>query len=142
MEDRASGFRLLEHPSDVGIEAFAPTLGEAFAAAGRGLMSIILDPAAVDPCEAREISLQASDVEQLLVRWLSEILYLYDGGGFASREFAVDRIGPAGLHALVRGERFDPQRHSTRMDVKAVTYHQLAVRSGAEGWVARVFLDI
>jgi SHS2 domain-containing protein len=42
----------------------------------------------------------------------------------------------------VRGEPLDLERHSTRTDVKAVTYHQLSVRETAEGVVVTVFLDI
>lgn len=135
-------FRILEHPADLGIEAEGATLGDAFAAAAYGLVSIILDPTTVEPCHTREVQLAASDDEQLLVRWLSEILYLYDGQGFVAKEFEIDQLAPTALHARVRGEKLDLRKHHTKLDVKAVTYHQLEIAETHSGVRVRVFLDI
>jgi SHS2 domain-containing protein len=136
------GYDILEHPADVGIEARGASLAEAFAQAAEGLMSLILDPAHVVQRESRRIDLTASDTEQLLVRWLSEVLYLFDGCGFAASRFEVQLRAPASLTATVHGEVFSPSRHTVRTDVKAVTYHLLHVRQDPEGCVVRVYLDI
>lgn len=135
-------FRIVEHPADLGIEAEGSTLRDAFAAAAYGLVSIILDPAAVETRESRDVSLDASDREQLLVKWLSEILYLYDGQGFVAKEFEIDRLTPTLLNARVQGEMFDLHKHHTKLDVKAVTYHQLEIAETNNGVRVRVFLDI
>jgi len=42
----------------------------------------------------------------------------------------------------VRGETCDPARHSLAHEVKAVTYHGLAVEQVPDGWRAEVILDI
>jgi SHS2 domain-containing protein len=136
------GYTILEHPSDLGIEARGETLPEVFRQAAVGLMSVIVDPSTVYPRESRPVELTASDVEQLLVRWLAEILYLFDGQRFVCKEFSVRDVSPTILSATVLGEAFASSRHRTRVDVKAVTYHQLAVREDREGAMARVFLDI
>jgi len=135
-------FRILEHPADLGIEAEGKTLRDAFINAAHGLMAIILDPSTVDVHETREVKLQSSDRERLLVQWLSEILYLYDGQGFVAKEFDIVRLTDASLEAVVHGERLDLQKHRTRLDVKAVTYHQLEIRDDEHGARVRVFLDI
>ena len=88
------------------------------------------------------LHLRASDRESLLVRWLSEILFQVDGRGFVPKTFAVTIQGEAELTATIRGEPLDLERHSTRTDVKAVTYHQLSVRNTPEGVILNVFLDI
>jgi SHS2 domain-containing protein len=136
------GHEILEHPADVGISAHGETLQEAFEEAARGLMAVILDPATIHPTTARTVSVTASDHEQLLVRWLSEVLYLYDGRRFPCAEFSIHELGPTWLVATVRGEELDTSRHQTRLDVKAVTYHQLEVREAPGRAVVRVFLDI
>jgi SHS2 domain-containing protein len=106
-------------------------------------MSVILDPAAVEPAGARLVAVTGTDLEHLLVRWLGEVLFLYDGLRFAAAGFRVTLRGTTELSASVAGEPFDPARHPTRLDVKAVTYHQIAVREEASGgWTIRVFLDI
>jgi len=137
-----SGFKILEHPADVGIEASGASLREAFEHAATGLMSIILDLSLVEVQESKIIKLHANDAEQLLVRWLSEILYLFDGKGFVPKEFSISSLSPTSLTALIRGEQFSATMHRTKLDVKAVTYHQVMVRDDNDGAYVRVFLDI
>jgi SHS2 domain-containing protein len=135
-------FKILDHPADLGIEARGPTLAEAFSTAAVGLMSVILDLSTVSPKEEKEIIVTAGDVEQLLVKWLSEILYLYDGRRFVCKEFAIHRLEPTGLRAVVRGEEFSEAKHRTKLDVKAITYHQLLVEEKNDGGLIRVYVDI
>ena len=137
-----AGYAILEHPADLGIEARGATIVEAFQNAARALMSIILDDSKVEACEVREISTRAIDAEHLLVKWLSEILYLFDGQQFVAKEFLITELTSQRLEATIRGERFSKVRHQTRLDVKAVTYHQLEVRQGEHEVTLKVFLDI
>ena len=137
-----SGYTILDHPSDLGIEARGRSLSEAFEQAAIALMSTIADLSTVNPRTSRAVKLSASDPEQLLVKWLGEILYLYDGQAFLSKEFAIERLTKTHLTAKVGGEAIDPEKHRTMLDVKAITYHQLSVREDAEGGTVRVFLDI
>ena len=136
------GYRILEHPSDVGIEAFGHNLKEAFEYAALGLTSIIVDPASVDPSDQRFVSLKGSDPENLLVRWLSEIIYLYDGEDYLLSDVKINRLTQGELDASLVGETVIEGKHKLRMDVKAITYHQLKVDQRPEGVVLRVFLDI
>jgi SHS2 domain-containing protein len=135
-------YTLLEHPSDIGIEATGSTLAEAFQAAAQALVSIILQPESIELSESREITVTGQDKDQLLVKWLSEILYLYDGKGFAAGEFKIHRLSGNQLKATVRGEMFSAVKHSARVDVKAVTYHQLCIQEGSKAALVRVYLDI
>jgi SHS2 domain-containing protein len=135
-------FTILDHPSDLGIEAVGGTLEKIFEAAARGLMSVILDPASVGCIETREVRLKGTSHEQLLVRWLSEVLYLYDGEHFAAKEFTIRSLTTSALVAEISGERCSREHHKTRLDVKAVTYHQLAITKSGRKFTARVFLDI
>jgi SHS2 domain-containing protein len=136
------GYQLIDHPADLGIEAFGKDLLEAFEQAALGLMSVILQIDLVEAREDRSVTLQASDLDHLLVKWLTEILYLYDGAGFAACQFEIDVLTPASLSAKVLGEPFAADRHVTRLDVKAVTYHQLSVEKHESGARVQVFLDI
>ena len=136
------GYRILEHPADIGLEAHGKSLKEVFEYAARGLMSIIVDPAGIDPIEQRFLTLAASDRENLLVQWLSEILYLYDGQDFLIADVTIERISPTAIEAIVTGDIVDTRKHQFRMDVKAVTYHQLMVEEREDGCTARVFFDI
>ena len=142
MKDSSAGFALLDHPADLGIEAFGKELVEAFEQAAMGLMSVILDSSKIELLQSRSIQLDAVDTPQLLVKWLTEILYLYDGQGFAGGGFKISRLSPKRLEATIQGETFLESKHTPRLDVKAITYHQLLIEQGRAGARVRVYLDI
>lgn len=135
-------YSILEHPSDLGIEARGKTLSEAFEEAAVGLISIIVDLDTVGAINDRTLTVDAEDAESLLVRWLSELLYLYDGEGFLTREVDIQQFSRTRLQANLRGDTYVEGKHFTRLDVKAVTYHQLQIQEVPGGWCVRVYLDI
>jgi SHS2 domain-containing protein len=120
-------FRVLEHTADIGFEAFGATRKEVFANAARALMHLMAE---------------ASDMPNLLVNWLSEILYLFDAEGWLFRDFEVEELTDHSLGAMALGEKFDRTRHQAKLLVKAITYHQLDLRETAQGWRAQVYVDI
>ena len=142
MNDSPAGYVLLDHPADLGIEAFGKNLAGAFEQAALALMSVILETGKIDCKQSKVIVLEGVDWEHLLVKWLTEVLYLYDGQGFASGHFVISELSSTRLEATVDGEPFDERKHAPRLDVKAITYHQLLVEEVAPGARVRVFLDI
>ena len=135
-------FELLEHPADIGFRARGRTPAELFENCALALVSIAIDPVTVEPREERALEAEGGDYESLLVNWLSEVLWWFDGKRIAFHSFSVTHIEPAGLRAIARGEPRDPERHRSRLGVKAVTYHQLRVAEENGRWVAEVYLDI
>jgi SHS2 domain-containing protein len=126
----------------MGIEATGPDLKSAFRQAALGLISIIVDPASVDPRVQKAVIVQGTDSENLLVKWLSEILYLYDGEDFVTSAITIRKLAATELEAVLAGEAVDENKHRLKMDVKAITYHQLKVEERQDGCVVSVFLDI
>ena len=141
-ENPGAWFRILEHPADVGIEAHAGSLGAVFEECAKALVSIIMDATTLRDTHVKTVSVSAADRDQLLVKWLEEILYLYDGQGFVLKDPVVNEITGSGLNATLKGDMIDSDRHTMRLDVKAITYHQLSIRESNNGFIAKVFLDI
>jgi SHS2 domain-containing protein len=139
METRS--FEVLEHPADIGFRAFGEDLPELYANAALAMLSIAGDPEAAAPREEHRITVESGDREALMVDWLSEVLYWYDGKRFAFREFRVELEGNR-IEATGVGEPRDAERHRARLIVKAVTWHQLKVERRGDKWVAEVYLDI
>lgn len=138
-------FELREHTADLALEIQGRDLGELFAEAMRGLTDCLTDVEEIEPVEERWVDLTAADLEQLLVEWLGEAVYLFDAEDLALCEATVEIVEESEgwrLAASVRGETFDPARHEVRVPVKGVTYHRLEVRRDEAGWVAGVVLDI
>jgi SHS2 domain-containing protein len=138
----ARGFEVLEHPADIGFRAFGSTLSELYGTSALAMLSIAGDPAAADPREERRLTVVSGDRESLMVDWLNEVLYWFDGRLFAFRDFRVESLTDDRIEAVGVGEPRDPERHRTRLIVKAVTYHQLVVAERDGAWIAEVYLDI
>jgi SHS2 domain-containing protein len=136
------GFEVLEHPADIGFRVSADTLPELFANAAIAMLSIAGDPAEAGPREQYPMRVESTDLEALLVDWLSEVLYRFDGKRIAFRSFEVRHFEDTAIEAVGFGEPRDPERHHARLIVKAVTWHQLKIERRGGEWVAEVFLDI
>jgi len=91
---------------------------------------------------ARISQIRPVDLEDLLVRWLSELLYLYDTQLLLCCTFHCTLLEPTHLTATVAGEPLDPDRHPIDTEIKAVTYHQIAVEQVEGRWQARVIFDL
>ena len=135
-------FRILEHTADVGFEAFGSTRKEVFENAARALLHLIVDPACVEPSAAVPIKVTGTGPPNLLVNWLSEILYLYDAEHWLFRDFELTTLNDHLASGRAWGERFNPARHQTNLQIKAVTYHQLSLEECEQGWRAQVYVDI
>jgi SHS2 domain-containing protein len=135
-------FEILEHPADIGFRAFGCSVAELYANSAIAMLSIAGDPAAAEPRVEYPIMVESGDREGLMVDWLNEVLYWYDGKLIAFREFRIAAIADDRIDAVGIGEPRDPERHRARLIVKAVTYHQLRVFESGGEWIAEVYLDI
>jgi SHS2 domain-containing protein len=147
LED-CKGFRQLEHSGDAYIEAWGRTLEGAFESAALALFDVMTDTASIRPRLEDRFELEGDDLEGLLYGWLEALLVKFDADRMLYSEFDV-RIGPRGPHGpgyrlqgIARGEGYDPKRHPSRTEVKAVTYHRMEVIRSAEGAKVRFILDL
>jgi SHS2 domain-containing protein len=135
-------YEVLEHTADVGLRIYGGSLPELFANAGLGLVALALEPQEFSEKDRVSLAVSGADVEQLLVNWLSEILYWMDTDGWAFTRFAISQCTPTALNAEGWGERREAGSLTRAVAVKAVTYHQLSVRETQDGFEATVYFDI
>ncbi|MGD9022288.1 MAG: archease [Deltaproteobacteria bacterium] len=135
-------YEFIEHTADLGFKAYGATLFELFVHAAQALFETLVIPESVEDRLERSIDVEAEALDDLMVSWLSELLYLYDTEKLLFRDFQIQKIQDHRLRAKARGEVFDPARHEIKTGVKAVTYHQLYVKEKAGGWETQVILDI
>lgn len=134
----ARRYEEVEHTADAAIRAFGRDLPELFANAAYGMFDLLADTEKLHPTMEREVSLEASDLEALLVDWLGELLYLREAHGEVYKEFEISTLSPTELRAVAKGgKRFVP-----RMDIKAVTYHDLKIEKTKEGYVVTIVFDV
>jgi SHS2 domain-containing protein len=135
-------YEVLEHTADVGLRIYGGSLSELFANAGLGLMALGVEPREFADKERLTLAATGADVEQLLVNWLSEILYWMDTDGWAFTRFVVLQCTHTSVNAEGWGERRDETSRTRAVAVKAVTYHQLLVQETPDGFEATVYFDI
>ena len=135
-------YHQIPHTADLAWRLWGGNLPKLFENAGRALSATLTDVRYLRCRETREVSLESSDHEALLVDWLNHLLYLFDIDGFLGRDFQVASLTAERLEAKVEGEIFDPSRHPSKTAVKAATFHKLAIVPEDDGWRATVVLDL
>jgi len=123
-------YELIDHTADVGVKAYGKTLSEAFENAAKAMFDIITDSSEIENIGQYNIELEAPDLEQLLVDWLSELLFLNSAKNIVFGFFKVELDDKKNkLSAKVFGEKFDITKHKAGAEIKAVTYHMLNVKN-------------
>ena len=133
-------YDLIDHTADVCIKAHGNTISEAFEHAATGMFDIITDNSKIGIVGQYNIELNAPDLEQLLVDWLSELLFLNSAKNLVFGSFKVT-IDENHLSAQVFGEEYDSSKHKMGVEIKAVTYHILEVNN-KEPFYVKVLFDI
>ena len=135
-------YQLIEHTADMGIEAWADSAPMVLLQMALGIKTLMYGESPASAMLDTEIVLHADDPVELLVCWLNEIVYWSEKNNLVPAAFRIDRLNHATLRATVSGEPFDPQRHGVERQVKSVTYHQACLEELAQGWHARVYVDL
>ena len=137
-------FRFLDHTADAKFQAYGRTLEEAFSNAVLAMGSLMWEPGKVEKRARHPVYVEGLDLEQILVKFLGEVIFLWETRGFLTAAAEDVRIEPAGggfrLSALFRGDD-RPEKYEVFGDVKAVTYNEMRIERGSPASV-QVVLDI
>jgi SHS2 domain-containing protein len=104
--------------------------------------------AAVVPRIDRPLTADGADPADLLLRFAREVHAMFAIESIVPAHFELGALelpaggGAASLSGRLRGEPFDPSRHATQPEIKAVTRHGLVVRHDQRGWHAELLLDV
>jgi len=140
-----SRFKQIEHTADIGVEIDGASLRELFINAANGMSGLMFTRHRDVSCFGRfkyAVSIKAGSREELLVRWLEEILYLFDCGGKVACDFEISEIDDMGLKGAIIACAFDPLIHTPRHQIKAVTYHNLEIKEDGGRFSTVIIFDI
>jgi SHS2 domain-containing protein len=137
--DETNGpIQVVEHTADWALQIRGRDLAELLHHAAQGLAGLLTGDLPVGTDEERTVRIDAYDTEGLLVGWLSELVYWAERDGLVFRDIDIREMTPTALAAIVRGSRVENlQKH-----IKAVTYHDLAIRSAGEGLEVTIVFDV
>jgi len=132
------GFREVPHTADWELETWAPDLTGLLEQAAQGMVAI--SGTRLQPTErlSRSLELHALDAESLLVRFLSELLWLGQQEGLAFDTFWFSLEPGWRLHVELGGAPIASQEK----EIKAVTYHNLVIRRTARGLAVNIVFGV
>lgn len=132
------GFREITHIADWELEVWAPDLPTLLEQAARGMYALSGLRLQAGLSHSHSIAIQAADAESLLVRFLTELLWVEQERGLGFDDFSLQVSNDCILHAELRGSKI----LSLEKEIKAVTYHNLAVQATPEGLHVNIVFDV
>ena len=135
-------FELFDHTADIGLRIQAPTLPELLQPAADALYAVIGKPAVTDDAGKMSFDLRADDSALLLRDFLARLLVLFECEARVIRSLEVHTFNEHRLIATAQTALVDYDHSIFSHEAKAITYHELSIRSSPDGLVATVIVDI
>ena len=135
-------YQIIDHTADLGIIVQGTDEKNLFIRAAQAMTDLMVEGDISKKTVIKDVSLQGEDFPDLMVRWLGEILYLFDGENLIVNSIKIKSISPTKLKSTLTLTSFEPEHHQVKREIKAVTYHQISVDQVNDGWEARVIFDI
>lgn len=136
-------YEIIDHTADSGIRVYGASPAELFVNAAFGLLATIvegLDDMA--PTDRRPLTLEAPDMDALLVDWMNDRLLRFDADEEIHAWPIVRDVTPTRLVVESGFRPIEWDRDVFHAEVKSATYHGLSIREKEGTWVAEVILDL
>jgi SHS2 domain-containing protein len=144
--DKTGKFEFLEHTADVYIAAYGTTLEEAFENAALAMFEVMTDTGKVSPDIEDSVEVEAEDEYALLYSWLEALLVKFETKNILYSKYKILSIAETSegyrIKATVWGEKFNAEKHTQKVAVKAVTYHRMEVIKEIDKVTLEFILDI
>jgi SHS2 domain-containing protein len=132
-----AGYFEIEHTADWALTVFAPDLTGLLEQAARGMYILSGVILALAPRGVRAFIVKGYDPEHLLVKFLSELLFMSEEEGIGFDSFDLCLAGLT-LEARVTYSPIESQQK----EIKAVTYHNLHIQPSTRGLEATIVFDV
>ena len=143
IQKQPAKFKHISHTADIGLAITGSDYSAVFVNAAQAMFSLIgeIKRPAKKTVEY-QVCLNASDQEELLVAWLSELLALSDINQIFFIYFQINSLSKTQINGCCKAVKFNQRNIQRKTEVKAVTYHQLSIKRDKQQITAKVFLDL
>ncbi len=139
-------YEIIEHTADIGLKVFGKTKKELFQNAARGMFFLITGSSIFPGQKNRQswtVKCEASNIEDLMVSWLSELLYIHNTDFVIFDNFIFKCLSSYFVQAEVWGTKIKEYPYHIEKEIKAITYHRLQIFKNEKGqWEANIVFDI
>jgi SHS2 domain-containing protein len=129
-------FKILEHTADGLVEVEGNTVEELLKTGALAMFSLMVVLSEVENKVERDINASGSDVPELLMNFIKELIFLYSTKGELYSNFTVkvkEENSQLIAKATCYGEPVNKERHTTAGEVKMLTYHRFKVEQDESG---------
>ena len=135
-------YRLTTRQSELAVRVAGNSQADLFANSAFALFDVMTDIDKVDIEERMSLEVEGTDRDDLMVNWMRELLYLYQGSGYLLREFLVREVKDTLVKAEVAGEKIDPDRHEIQQEIAAVAFHKSRMEKTGNQWTAHLIFEV
>ena len=138
-----NSYELIDHTADIGIKVRGKTLKDLFVNAAKAMFDIMMEKrkgTRMGNAKKVRVHVEAGSLEEIFVRWLSELLSLSDWKDVVFTKFMISELSPQRLEAAI--EDFPRKFFESQREIKAVTHHALKIVKEARGYSASVIFDV
>ena len=135
-------YQIIDHTADLGIIVTGEDEKNLFIRAAQAMTDIMVKGDITTKTVIKDVFIKGEDFPDLMVKWLGEILYLFNGERLVLHSIEIKSISPIMLRSTLILSGFDPKHHQVEREIKAVTYHQVFVDRVSDSWQARIIFDI
>ena len=138
----ARNFAFFDHTADLGMHVTADTLPELVHAAGEGLYAAIGQLTSRGTTQEHHWEFDGDEWHLLLRDYLAELLALFEGDHRLVTAVTAATFDGTRLRVTAQSAAVDREHSAYQREVKAVTYHELALQRTAAGFTASFIVDI
>jgi len=142
MNSKHPSYEIIDHTADLGMVVKGADAKDLFTNAAYAMIDLMVEGDRGGREAKRRIAIEGEDYPDLMVRWLGEILYLFDAERQLVWGIEITAIGPNRLESFLALTSLEEGRHEIKREIKAVTYHQISVERKDGEWEARIIFDI
>lgn len=135
-------YRLMTRQSELAVRVVGNSQADLFANSAFALFDVMTDLEKIEVKERLPLEVEGVDRDDLMVNWMRELLYLYQGSGYLLKEFQIREVKDTLVKADVCGEKIDPDRHDMKKEITAVAYHQSRMEKTGNQWTAQLIFEV
>jgi SHS2 domain-containing protein len=140
--DNTKRYRITPHHSELAVKVFGSSQVELFQNSGWALFDVTTDIEKIETKDCVPLEVEGTDRDDLLVNWVRELLYLYQGSGYLLKEFRIIELGEKLVKAEACGEKIDPDRHEIKKEIVAIAYDKSRMVKTGDQWIAQLIFEV
>ncbi len=139
-------FRFIEHTADIAVEITEDSIEKLFVTSANAWFSTAVEILNRQLESSKKFIFIANTLEELLIEFLSELnfqLYTRKWIFISVKEIKLQQTGTGyQLEVEVFGQSLNADNHKLKVEIKAVTYHQMKIEKTDNNFFTRIVFDI